>query len=156
MTVDVRPAQANDLDALVRLEADGMAADAWGRSVLSGELAAMPASRTVLVVDLPDEGVAAYGALRVVDATADVERVVVARSRRRRGLGRLLLQALLDDARARGCREVLLEVRVENLAAIALYEAVGFVEISRRRGYFAAQTDASVLRLALTQSDRAS
>ena len=156
MTIDVRQARSKDLDVLVRLEADVMGAAAWSRSVLSGELAAMPASRTVLVVDLPDESLAAYGALRVVDTTADVERVMVAHPRRRQELGRLVLQALLDDARARGCREVLLEVRVGNRAATALYEAFGFVEISRRRGYFAAQTDAVVLRLALTQPDRGS
>jgi len=150
VSLDVRPARPDDLDDLVALEADGMGADAWGRSALGAELAAVPDSRTVLVVTRTDEpGLAAYGAVRVVDATADLQRVVVARALRRHGLGRLLLQALLDAARARGCREVLLEVRVGNRAAVALYEAFGFAEILRRRGYFAAQRDAGVLRLAL-------
>ncbi|MDQ3664493.1 MAG: GNAT family N-acetyltransferase [Actinomycetota bacterium] len=149
MSLDLRPARPDELDDLVALEADGMGADAWGWSALGAELAAVPDSRTVLVVTRTDEpGLAAYGAVRVVDATADLQRVVVARALRRHGLGRLL-QALLDAARARGCREVLLEVRVGNRAAVALYETFGFAEISRRRGYFAPQRDAAVLRLAL-------
>ncbi len=150
MSLDLRPARPDDLDDLVVLEADGMGADAWGRSALGDELAAVPDTRTVLVVARTDQpGLAAYGALRVVDATADVQRVVVTRALRRQGLGRLVLQALLDAARARDCQEVLLEVRVGNRAAVALYEEFGFAEISRRRGYFAAQRDAAVLRLAL-------
>jgi len=127
-----------------------MGADAWGRSALGDELAAVPDTRTVLVVARTDQpGLAAYGALRVVDATADVQRVVVTRALRRQGLGRLVLQALLDAARARDCQEVLLEVWVGNRAAVAMYEEFGFAEISRRRGYFAAQRDAAVLWLAL-------
>ena len=150
MSLDLRPARSDDLDDLVVLEADGMGADAWGRSVLGDELAAAPESRTVLVVARTDRpGLAAYGALRVVDATADVQRVVVTRALRRQGLGRLVLQALLDAARARDCQEVLLEVRIGNRAAAAMYDEFGFAEISRRRGYFAARRDATVLWLAL-------
>jgi len=127
-----------------------MGADAWGRSALGAELATVPGSRTVLVVVRTNQpGLAAYGALRVVDTTADVQRVVVTSALRRQGLGRLVLQALLDAARARGCHEVLLEVRVGNRAAVAMYEEFGFTEISRRRGYFAAQRAAAVLWLAL-------
>jgi len=53
------------------------------------------------------------------------------------------------DATADLQRVVVLEVRVGNRAAVALYEAFGFAEISRRRGNFAAQRDAAVLWLGL-------
>jgi ribosomal protein S18 acetylase RimI-like enzyme len=55
--------------------------------------------------------------------------VVVAE--RRAGIGRRLMQAVLDEAAARGVREVRLEVIVENERAIALYEDLGF---ERTRG----------------------
>jgi ribosomal protein S18 acetylase RimI-like enzyme len=50
--------------------------------------------------------------------------VVVAE--RRGGLGSLLMEAVLDEARVRGVREVRLEVIVENDRAIPLYERLGF------------------------------
>jgi ribosomal protein S18 acetylase RimI-like enzyme len=47
-------------------------------------------------------------------------------SARRRGIGEQLTQALLDQAREAGAREMVLEVIVENEPAIALYEKLGF------------------------------
>lgn len=46
---------------------------------------------------------------------------------RRAGIGELLTRGLLDRARAIGAKEMVLEVIVQNGAAIALYEKLGFV-----------------------------
>jgi GNAT superfamily N-acetyltransferase len=42
------------------------------------------------------------------------------------GVGRTLVEAVLDRARERGCRRVELDVNSENPAAIALYGSLGF------------------------------
>jgi GNAT superfamily N-acetyltransferase len=42
------------------------------------------------------------------------------------GLGRALLEAVLDRARARGCRRVELDVNERNETALALYGSFGF------------------------------
>ena len=55
-------------------------------------------------------------------------------------------QALLDDAVARGCSQVLLEVAEGNDPARRLYERFGFAPISRRRGYYGPGKDAVVMR----------
>jgi RimJ/RimL family protein N-acetyltransferase len=47
---------------------------------------------------------------------------------RRRGIGRALLQALVDWAREQGLRRVALQVMTRNAAGIALYKKMGFVE----------------------------
>ena len=47
---------------------------------------------------------------------------------RRRGIGRLMLQAITRDARAKGIQKVTLEVRVDNAAAQSLYRAESFGE----------------------------
>ena len=150
MTVPLRSGTGSDVDELVRLESAGMGADAWGAAAVAAELAGVPDTRVVAVAPAPDgAGLLAYGALLVVGGTADVQRVVVDPERRRRGLGRRVLRHLLDQASDRGCHEVLLEVREGNTAAVGLYTGHGFVEISRRRGYYATQQDALVLRLDL-------
>jgi len=60
------------------------------------------------------------------EGVAWVSKVFVARSARRRGAGRALMNALHDAARARGYREIGLRTRVVFREAIALYEAHGY------------------------------
>ena len=55
-----------------------------------------------------------------------------------RGHGRALLDALVEASRARGARQVWLEVRESNLRARELYERYGFVRAGVRRGYYPA------------------
>ena len=55
--------------------------------------------------------------------------VGVVPSERRRGLGRLLMEGVHDEARARGATRVWLEVIVENAPAITLYEQLGYEHV---------------------------
>jgi ribosomal-protein-alanine N-acetyltransferase len=72
---------------------------------------------------------------------------------RRRGLARALLAYVIDFARSRGARTVLLEVRRSNHAALALYAAFGFVTSRIRPRYYADnQEDAIEMTLALAAS----
>ena len=74
----------------------------------------------------------------------------VRESSRRRGVGRRLVSALADEARASAARVVLLEVRASNAAALALYAGIGFTELDRRAHYYAdTGEDAVVMQLAL-------
>jgi len=85
----------------------------------------------------------ATGSIAIDDA--DVLLVVVDPAQRRRGIGRGLTMALTRGLHALGAARVLLEVRAENAAAIALYTGLGFAEIARRRSYYRDGDDALVL-----------
>lgn len=54
---------------------------------------------------------------------------------RRRGIGQKLLQACKTDAKARGARQLLLEMRSDN-PAVHLYRQNGFVQIGTRKNYY--------------------
>jgi ribosomal protein S18 acetylase RimI-like enzyme len=54
---------------------------------------------------------------------------------RRQGVGRVLMERLLADARARGDRRMVLEVIAQNAAAVRLYEAMGFQRKRRLLGF---------------------
>lgn len=54
----------------------------------------------------------------------------------RLGVGRRLLDALLDEASNLGLRSCSLDVREGNHPARRLYEARGFIEVGRRRDYY--------------------
>jgi putative acetyltransferase len=70
-------------------------------------------------------GVASVGA-QGAEGLAWISKVFVAKSARRRGVGRALLDAAHDAARARGFREVGLRTRVVFREAIAMYERAGY------------------------------
>ncbi len=54
---------------------------------------------------------------------------------RRQGVGRALMVQLLDEARARGERTMVLEVIEQNEPAVKLYEACGFAKVRRLTGH---------------------
>jgi len=53
-----------------------------------------------------------------------------------KGLGSLLLKALINLCKTNDEEQIWLEVRVSNLAAIGLYNKLGFVEVDRRKNYY--------------------
>ena len=55
--------------------------------------------------------------------------VCVRRPRWRQGIGRALMQRAIEQAREAGIEIISLEVRADNLGAIALYRSFGFEEI---------------------------
>jgi [ribosomal protein S18]-alanine N-acetyltransferase len=65
-----------------------------------------------------------------------ITNVAVHPSSRRQGIGRTLVRGVLEDARDRRLRLVVLEVRPSNVEARQLYESFGFRVVGRRRGYY--------------------
>ncbi|MCB1561699.1 MAG: ribosomal protein S18-alanine N-acetyltransferase [Xanthomonadales bacterium] len=73
--------------------------------------------------------------------------IAVAPAFRGQGLGKRLLDDVAAQARARGCRELRLEVREDNETAIRLYRNYGFSLLERRPSYYQDGTDALRFRL---------
>jgi len=61
------------------------------------------------------------------------------------GVGRMLVQKVLDDCRQAGASFVSLEVRESNLSAISLYRKMGFVEVGKRKRYYENGEDALMM-----------
>jgi ribosomal-protein-alanine N-acetyltransferase len=96
---------------------------------------------------------AGYGVISSGAGEAHLLNLCVREEFRCRGLGRRLLEHLLDLVSHSGARLVFLEVRPGNTAAIRLYETMFFQQIGMRRGYYQAEggrEDALVMRRDLT------
>ena len=67
--------------------------------------------------------------LRPLDAsTAEIKRLYLRAAYRGSGLGRCLAQTVIDAARAAGYKRVMLDTLPKMQEALALYQAMGFVE----------------------------
>lgn len=72
---------------------------------------------------------------------------------RRRGVGRVLMDAVVAKAERDGLGSIVLEVAAENAAARQLYAAFGFVQVGRRPGYYrqaGGRADGLILRRGIT------
>lgn len=86
-----------------------------------------------------DQQVIGYSVMSVVIDESHILNICIDPQWQGKGLGMKLIRRLLKIARQHGAETVYLEVRAGNIAAIGLYEKLGFVEIGQRRGYYPAQ-----------------
>jgi ribosomal-protein-alanine N-acetyltransferase len=145
MTAQLRPMRWWDIAAVMRMEAELFAEDAWTDTMFWSELAD-PSTRTY-VVAVDAEDVVGYAGLCAYGDTSYIQTIGVTGDHQRAGIGATLLAALLEVADIRGAAHVDLEVRAGNDAAIHLYERHGFRQIGVRRGYYQPSgADALVMR----------
>ena len=152
--VPIRTLGPADEERLVELERELFGASAWSTAMVREELSAP--GRWYVGVDDPAPDVqgslrlVAYAGLWFDGDVAQVMTIGVAREAQRRGLGAALLGALVARSRELGAEAVLLEVRVDNHPAVALYERFGFEVLARRKRYYQPEdVDAWTMRLAL-------
>ena len=97
-----------------------------------------------------DGKVVAYGGMLIAVDEGQVTNVAVHPAHRRQGLGRRIVEAFVKEARRRGLVQISLEVRASNIAAIRLYEEMGFRTAGvRKRFYRNPAEDALVMLLDL-------
>ncbi|MDX6238106.1 MAG: [ribosomal protein S18]-alanine N-acetyltransferase [Kribbellaceae bacterium] len=140
----IRLAGLADLPAVLELDQVCFGSEAWGPASWADEFGRIGQDRVVLVAD--EGAVVGYAALLVPTAAedpVDLLRIAVTPAERRTGIGGRLLTAALASAAG---RTMLLEVADSNKNAWALYAGAGFVEISRRHGYYPGGEDALIMQ----------
>lgn len=115
-------------------------AEPWSESALK-----LLCHGTGLGVVIPPEAgedtARAYGGMTVVLDEGSITNIAVRPDLRRRGLGRTVVEALLDRAQAAGVVNVYLEVRVSNEPALALYRSLGFIAVGTRKNFYKLPTE---------------
>lgn len=143
---DFGPAAAGDVESLVSI--DSASPQPWTAKAFAAELDRKPP--TLYVLSTAGRALA-FVAIRIHPPDLDIVNLAVALPWRRRGVGRTLLQKLLDYADSLGIESVFLEVRESNLEALALYRSAGFEETQRRSLFYRnPPEDAILLRLQMT------
>lgn len=138
-----------DIATVLPYEEQLFGSEQWSAESYRDELADRR-HRTYLVARDDAGALVGWGGVLVVGATAQILTLGTVPAAQGRGVGQALLSVLLQRARAAGAEETLLEVRVDNAAAIRLYQRNGFTDLRIRRGYYElGRVDAREMRRAL-------
>ena len=145
----IRRTTAADLPVLVRLHgecfAQGWTTEAFGRLLAS--------PRTFALLAQTDDVPAGFVLFRIAADEAEILSLGVRPGSRRASLGRALVLAAALQAFDEGVHTIFLEVAADNMAASALYAALGFSAAGRRKAYYREPdwpaTDALTLKAAL-------
>lgn len=97
---------------------------------------------------LAEEGgqVCGYASMMALFENAEIGNIAVDTPFRGQGISKLLMDKMHETAKSMGVEQMLLEVRVSNAVAIALYERYGYEKYGVRAKYYADGEDAFVMR----------
>ena len=116
-------------------------AEPWSEKAMA-ELLALPGVFGWLAAGEEPQG---FALARIAADEAEILTILVLPPYRRHGLGRRLLDRVIDNAKMHSVAKMFLEVAASNGAAQALYSNLGFAEVGRRPRYYANGGDALLL-----------
>jgi len=143
----IRPASLADVPSLAELERVCFS-DPWTAAGIR-ETIQYETARAFVAED--QDGIVGYVMARISGEEGEILDLAVRPELRRRGIGRRLLLSVWNALGSEGVRELYLEVRESNRAAIELYRGHGFRPVGLRPRYYRNPAeDAIVLRAALS------
>ena len=144
----IRPMRASDVAEVVAIERASYQFP-WGDGIFRDCLRVAYLCRVITLA----RQVVAYAVMSFGAGEAHILNLCVSQEYRCRGIGKRLLNSMIEQAAVAGMGEAFLEVRPSNTAAIRLYLTLGFEQVGMRRGYYQAlggREDAAVLRRRLS------
>lgn len=143
-----------DVTQVAALESELFGASAWTMGMLTEELRGV--GRWYIGAHPVDDGghppLVGYGGLWFDGEDAHIMTIGVSPDHRGRGIGQTLMARLVEHARHVGAHSMLLEVAVNNPAAIAMYERAGFKRLGLRKRYYQPEdVDAYTMQLILKE-----
>jgi ribosomal-protein-alanine N-acetyltransferase len=106
----------------------------WTKEMFAEELSN---EKAVYFVAVFKNNLVGYGGIWFVLDEGQITNIAVKNNFRRRGIGKKILQKLINTAKEKKCFSMTLEVRISNHDAINLYKKEGFKEEGVRKKYYA-------------------
>ena len=142
----LRRAEETDLPALLAVEQTSFFSP-WKEAAFLSEFA-NPYSRLWVVEE--GENVIGYVCTWFIHDEGQIANMAVLPEHRRRGLGKILVHHVLQEARKQGVLSLSLEVRRSNHAALELYKSFGFQKFTVRVRYYENGEDALLMVCAVS------
>lgn len=132
MEVSVRNAKPEDIDDIERIEKLSFSIP-WSRNLILEELFFPMGFNLVLIVDGKIEG---FILSWLILPEVHILNFAISPAYRKIGLGKILMQAFLDETKKNGATKYTLEVRVNNKPALNFYKSFNFVIKGVRKHYY--------------------
>jgi len=136
----VRPFQPGDSETISEIcrhspQAAQWQKESYGQAHSSGQI--------VLIAEINGR-ICGFLVARVTGDEAEILNMAVDPAHRRKGIASTLLSAAISEAQAQNAKNIYLEVRESNSAAISFYRRHGFEKSTERRGYYSSPTENAV------------
>ena len=123
------------LAAVAAIEAVIQRQEPWSNQTLN-ELLEQDSIQLMIMINTTNEEVIGYCLYQVLFEQAEILRIGTHPDYQRQGIASQIFAELNEVLETQQVEALLLEVRADNTAAIALYEQQGFMLIHRRKGYY--------------------
>ncbi|MDE7330834.1 MAG: ribosomal protein S18-alanine N-acetyltransferase [Lachnospiraceae bacterium] len=128
----IREMEAADVEAASKIESEAFSMP-WSAQDF---LEMVEADYAYYYVAVEDGSVVGCCGIRNMAGDGEITNVVVAADYRKKGIGRKIMEYMLERAKENGMGDCTLEVRVSNQPAIRLYESLGFKGEGVRPGFY--------------------
>ena len=132
MNINIEKMTLSDLDKIKDILITDFD-DYWNYSILKEELLSQ---NSYYIVAKYNNKIVGFAGIKVILDEADIMNIVVKKSYRNNGIGRSLLENLINLSLSLDCNSITLEVNEENQSAINLYTKFNFKKIGIRKNYY--------------------
>ena len=130
---EIRRMTMEDISQVHQIECDTFATP-WSLQSFEKELRENKCARYLVAV--ADRQIVGYGGEWLILDEGHITNIAVAQAYRQKGIGRRILQGLMQYASNLGVGYLTLEVRASNAPAQHLYKSMGFMRVSIRKKYY--------------------
>ena len=114
----------------------------WKPSILESEL---KSNLSKYIVAKENDVIVGFAGILITPDDTEITNIVTKKSERKRGIGSLLLDRLIEMTKELGKNSISLEVNELNKSAISLYEKSGFEIVGKRKKYYDGVSDAILM-----------
>lgn len=107
--------------------------DFWNYNILKEEL---NSQNSCYIVALLNNEIVGFAGIKFIVNEADIMNIVTKKTFRNKGIGKLLLENLIQLSKSLNLTSITLEVNEENAPAIHLYKKFGFEILGIRKKYY--------------------
>lgn len=135
MLINEPDKRAEMLEAVAAIEAMVQLQEPWSYKTIN-DLLQQDSIKLMLMTDTNNDEVVGYCLYQVLFEQAEIFRIGTHPNYQRQGIASQIFVRLNEELKNQQVEALLLEVRADNIAAIALYEQQGFTIIHSRKGYY--------------------
>lgn len=129
----IRKMRVEDLERVLEIERASFS-NPWSRNAFLYEIESNVSYPWVIEMDGKIVG---YSVHWLILDEAHLSNIAIDSSVRRRGIGRFVLEKVIESVKKMGAKFLTLEVRVSNASAISLYTKINFKVVGIRKNYYA-------------------